>query len=370
MEENPSQILTLRLQRRRYSAEQIETYIDYRGNRLNLTPQQVDEVISKLPLMWNSEKDRLVYFVYFDDKTFTCQRKKDVFNYNTKDVEEKSYFFNAATQEQLDDLLSILVEIFNNYKVVEINQFYDEVMEAVQDTSIIKQNLLEMRRSELSSSDYMFNSDYQFKDEAEREKWTRYRQEWRDITESQFWTENDFSNIQLPISPTPKEQFFVLRSALARALDLKDELLPEKYTEELQEYVSNSGFEKLIKNFSQISLKLTVLQSLADLKIPIGFDSQDLKKIESSLPTAMFDDLEDDIDDETTPSITERYFSRIENKIDAINKEFEKYNLNYNIKDIIQSMYDKINEKAQEYESNKEVTELLTDIMFNGGEEL
>jgi len=45
-----------------------------------------------------------------------------------------------------------------------------------------------------------------------------YRQEWRDITEKDFWINNDFVNLNLPVAPRPFDSFALLVTGFKNSL--------------------------------------------------------------------------------------------------------------------------------------------------------
>lgn len=364
-----NRVLILRLQRKQFPAENVETYITYRGNKLDLNENQVNEILSKIPDIWNSDKDKLIYFVLFEDKTFLCQRKKEVYNYNSKSIEQKTYYFNGVKDSELQNLVDILVDYFVNSKISEVNNFYENVIESISDFSLFKQNILQIRATELQSSDYMFNSDYTFKSEEEKQKWINYRQEWRDITEKPFWVENNFEDMILPISPAPKDQFFQLRYILFNNLSSISSYSPDNFIDDMQEFINKSGYETLLQKFTPVSIKLSILQSLNDLKVPVGFDLSEITSSYSSFLVENFDvnSFSDEIDADTENiSIVEKYIKNIDSKIEKINSVFRQYDIDYTIGDIINKIFEDMKKKSEEQDSVAQAREIIEDIMMEG----
>ena len=66
--------------------------IVYRGV-VKVVPDQYwkDEVVPKLYPLWDTEKDRLVEFSYYDNATYHCTRRKHVKNFRTGEYEWKDY---------------------------------------------------------------------------------------------------------------------------------------------------------------------------------------------------------------------------------------------------------------------------------------
>lgn len=369
-----NRILSLRLQRKKYPSDIVERYLIYRGNRLDITDQLFDEIVSIIPEYWNSDKDKLIQFVWFENKTFFCVRNKTVYNFSTKESEDKLYQFNSATQSQLDDFIKILLEFFNKTKLNEIENFYNQVYDSLSDLSFIKQRILMMRQQALSDTDYMFNSDYQFKNADEEENWKKYRQEWRDITENKFWEDNDFMNIRLPVAPKPVNSFALLVKGLQSSLvsvEVTDSLIKDLN-------IDFSGYSNLATNYASILFKLEILKTLTTLKMPLGYLSEEnsdvFENLESQVlkstisPVDIYNkymsikEIEDSDNNLTMKSVLDEQICNIEKKLAVIDEKLKEYNIDFTIGDIIEKFVEDMKLKVIEKEKEEEAINLINEI--------
>lgn len=378
-----NRILSLRLQRKRYDAEYTQKYIMYRGSKLDLTDEMFEELISLIPDYWNTEKDRLVQFVLFEDATFLCVRNKDVYNFSLKETEDKTYFFNAATKEQTSELVKILTDYFSKQRLQELDDFYNSIIDSLDDMSFMKQRILSMRQSALQSSDFMFNSDYTFKDIETQESWKEYRQQWRDITSSDAWINSDISQIKLPIAPKKIDTYSIILKEISNSMasvQVTDNLL-----EEMSLSLDCASYEKIADNFGEIYFKLEILKTLNKLKIPFSIsleeDLDSIENIENSLSSMnilpidvytrykSIGEIEESSNPETMKSVLDQQLFSIDAKIQAINEKLLEYNFDYTITDILQKYAEDTKRKIEEQEKQEQAENLINELRFEGDEE-
>lgn len=364
-------ILSLRLQRKEYYDQKVERYLSFKGNRINFNDQNIDNFLSILPEFWNTSKDKLLYFVYFSDHSFLCQRSKEVFNFSTKETEEKLYNFNAATSDQVREFVQYLENYFIQQKTKEVNDFYDKVIENLSDVSYIKYQILDLRKNILSETDYMFNSDYSFKEESDSIVWKEYRQKWRDITEQEAWINNDFLNIKIPVSPKPKEQMLEIFANIGNIFSSSD--IPQSIIDAISNFTSseygNGGLDSVIENFVAITLKVEILNSFSKIKMPIGYSITDINEVENYILSSQ-DITAEEITNINTNDLS-LYLSNIQDKIDEINEKLQNYNIGFTLSDIVQKFAEDLKEKALQKEAEQQAIELLENISLeesiNGG---
>ena len=139
-------VITLRLQRKSYAVEKVERYISYNGHRLDFTEQEYNDFLSRIPELWNTDRDRLLYFVLFFDKTYLAQREKDVFNYGTRLTEEKLYNFDEISDIELNLFTSFLVDEYTKLKISRTENFYDEIFRGLVGRTMVLNNINSWRR--------------------------------------------------------------------------------------------------------------------------------------------------------------------------------------------------------------------------------
>ena len=146
----------------------------------------------------------------------------------------------------------------------------------------MKYQLLEMREKQLKETDYLVLPDYPLSDE-EKQQWTEYRQQLRDMTAQQAWIDADYQSVKVPVSPRPKNQivdmFNMVGSAYSNAADLPPALL-----ESVQENLDGLGISGIIEKWTEITLKVQILKGIASLKMPDGLTTDELSAIDQLIP--------------------------------------------------------------------------------------
>jgi len=376
-------ILSLRLAREQYPAEFTERYIIYRGEKLNLTDEMFTELLTLLPDVWDNDRDRLTQFVLFEDSTHMCVRNKDVYNYSRKETEPKTYFYNSSTQTQVAQLTKILTDYFGKAKLTEVENFYDDVMNSLSDMSYVKKKMLEMREEALRRSDYMFNRDYVISDAELETKWKTYRQEWRDITASDAWKNNDLMSLSIPLSPSPAETSELAMEGLRQNLqnlEVTDQLL-----DDMKVSIDCSLYENSARKFGEVSFKLEVLKTLSKLKIPFnnnittGESEDQLETLDNNLaavnvlPADIYTryksikEVESADNDDSMKAIADEQLTDIDAKIEAINEKLKEYNVDFTIGDIMTKFVEDTKKRIEEIEQTEEAERLVNEL--EGGEE-
>lgn len=355
-------ILTLRLQRKEYYDQKVDRYLNFKGSRLEFDDSTFDSFISTLPEFWNTSKDKIVYFIYFADGSFLCQRSKEVYNFSTRETEEKLYNFNAVTDSQLKDFVKSLEKYFTDAKIKEVEDFYAKILNNLSDLSYIKYQILSLRKNSLLETDYMFNSDYTFKNAEDEILWKKYRQAWRDITNQDSWKNNDFLNIKLPVSPLPKNQMMEIFENIGDIISSAN--IPQNIVDGISNFVKDEygsdGINSIIENFVAITLKVEILNSFSKIKLPIGYSITDVNQVEEYIVNTGHLS-EEDISAIDLNNIS-KYVENIQDKIDTINSQLQNYNIGFTLSDILQEFANDLREKEIQKEMEKQAIELLENI--------
>ena len=362
-------VITVRLQRQTHYGELVQRYINYNGSRLDLSETEFNDFLSKMPSLWNSDKDRLIYFVLFEDKTYLAQRNKDVYNFGTRETEEKLYNFDEATDTELNAFVAFVANYYTSLKLQRTENFYDSIIEQVVDVSYMKYQLLEMRISQLKETDYLVLPDYPISDE-EKQQWITYRQELRDITNQQAWKDNDFQSVVVPVSPRPKDQivemFNMVGNAYANAADLPASLL-----EAVKENIDGLGITNIIQKWTEITLKVQILRGIASLKVPEGLTTEELTAIEDLIPHGATDLVPEDqlenLDAATRGQLDNwnDYLRSVDDKIAAVDAKLKNLSANFTLSDVIQKVAADMKEKADAHDSALEAARLLEDLTID-----
>lgn len=329
-----------------------KNYIVYRGNMIALSEEDREELVSQIPIYWNSEKDLLTHFVISDDATYFCERKKQYYNFATKQSEEKVYEFDTADPQKVLELKNIIFNFYETKRLEKITNLQKHFVDRLRDFNFFKSYLLRLRQNFLQSSDYMFLSDYPIPDE-EKQKWEQFRQELRDITLQEAWQNDDYLNVSFPVSPQEKEQIQYMidmaqNAGLVGGLDSIDSSF-------------NADF---IKNYTRVLVKIRIIDALSGLGIP------SIKKILGlSLPEFNLNGVNDNeyLDSPITAENVSQIFSQMDmvNRINTYTNEIEsvlqKIDPNMNL-DQVWEIAQEILKTEDKMEISEDVQSLLDDL--------
>ena len=95
--------------------------------------KEIDPILTPI---WSTPKDRLEYFVYREDKSFSVQRNKYVRNFKTKEGKGVSYEFDpqAITEFSVEELYESIKTKYIEYKDIgeaEYEQFFTEKVSCI-----------------------------------------------------------------------------------------------------------------------------------------------------------------------------------------------------------------------------------------------
>ena len=362
-------VITLRLQRQSHYGELVERYINYNGSKLDLSESEFNDFLSKMPSLWNTDKDRLIYFVLFEDKTYLAQRIKDVYNFGTRESEEKLYNFDEANDAELNAFVAFVANYYTSLRLKRTENFYDSIVEQVADVSYMKYQLLEMRAKQWKETDYIVLPDYPIEAE-EKQQWIEYRQALRDITTQQAWVDNDFQSVIVPVSPRPKDQivdmFNMVGSAYANAADLPASLL-----ESVKENIDGLGISGIIEKWTEITLKVQILRGIASLKMPEGLTTDELTAIEELIPQGAAELVPEDqlenLDAATKGQLDNwnDYLRSVDTKVEAVNTKLQELSANFTLSDVIQKIAADMKEKADAHDASVAASRLLEDLTID-----
>lgn len=362
----PTKLLTVNLYPQVYPNQRSERSINYKGSYISLLDSEYNDLVSELPSYWHSDKDKLVRFVVYEDGTYFCERVKNVFNFTVRETEDKFYIFNSAPSAEVQNLFNIISSFYSTLKLRKVDNLYDTVLSSIGDLSYIKYTLLTTREKLLKESDYMFLADYKFSNEEEKEKWVTYRQELRDITETQSWKEHDYSNISFPISPSPKEQLAIIGEKLQQ--QISNLTIPSNLLEEMQDEYSGKPIEEIVKEFAQITIKVELLTAISKLKLPIA--DLELTNIYYENPMA---DIKDDqsVDSITIPDVISKnawdmLTSNISEKIKIINEQMARHDINFTINDLLNTIIEENKELMRREQYTEDAYKLINDLQSEG----
>jgi hypothetical protein len=271
--------------------------IYYRTQIVTLTEEDINNLTTTLPSVWWNEKDRLVYFTFFEDGSYFCEREKDIYSYTHKQNMKYVYEFNVLSKLQAKELYEIIAKYFEEVRIQQLRQQKDILRQQIKNQfDYITVDFLSKRRVALIDSDWTQLSDVSLNmDERERMMWIKYRQYLRDMPETKEWQESNFSKVFFPADPK-----IVLEKSPQITID---------------EYLTDSSH---FIYYVTLEINTRVNALISTLKMPsISIDSEILKDIDVTQMT--FDQYQTILDD--INSRLERIDPSLSIEINVVNKE-------------------------------------------------
>lgn len=218
--------------------------ITYRG-MLKVVPDNYwnDEVKPKLYPLWDTDKDKLVQFTWYDNKTYHCIRRKHIKNFKTGlyewiDYEMEQFDVEAAEEffVFLKDTFLSIEQILNEEFQEEMGRIYGEVRSESWLSIRLARNFL------LQETDFVFScTDVSFP-EDKKQSYAKYRQKLRDLPN--YFADTPASEIKFPMSPEAYHAIY------------KDAHPENEYLETEDQWISLGSFffttfrEKMVKYLS------------------------------------------------------------------------------------------------------------------------
>lgn len=348
-------IIQLYLQPNLYPNMVVKQRIIYKNVPVDLTDEERQSFESMLPEFWHSEKDRLVRFDIYEDGTSFCERYKDYFDYNTRETNQKYYLFDSANDAEVKQLQVLILEQYSKIKINRIQNLYDAVTESIKDISYVKYSLLDARDTLLEDSDYIMLPDYPISDE-EKQKWIEYRQKLRDVTDQQAWKDNDLMNIEMPLSPKPKDQLYVYGEQIGNATSI---LAPELMEMSIEQAEAQGLVEECLQKIASVTVKYEILRGLSALRLPL-FDvsyrnnNDEIIDINTYYNETvshmeelgqMYDEMQ--VENQLPSNWWDAATTNLNETIENLNVKLKEYDISFTINDILTSLIQKNIEQQQ-----------------------
>ena len=186
----------------------IQKQINYRGVTREISDTYwKDEILPLLYPNWDTDKDRLINFHYYDNGAFLARRRKFVKNFTTNEYEWKDYEMEVYDIPEATAIYEKLKEAFYLIDSVEREDFQKELQQAYADTKTVSWFSIRLVRNFLlADSDFVFGGDSPITDADELADWRTYRQALRDIPQVAEYTEP--TDVKFPISPEDYKKFY------------------------------------------------------------------------------------------------------------------------------------------------------------------
>jgi hypothetical protein len=182
-----------------------ESILYYGGKALKINEQDLNDLYEDLGEFWHSDKDKIILFEYYNDGSYLCEKRKQVYDYRIRETVDKVYTFVEATDSDASHAYQACMRGYEKIKISDYKRILQEVKQQAEEANTVyQQNVLNMRNQYLASSDWAVLPDVTFKNEGEKEMWFKYRQYLRDMSGDPDWETNTLK-VEFPMGP--KEYF-------------------------------------------------------------------------------------------------------------------------------------------------------------------
>ena len=153
-----------------------------------------EKMEEKIDPFWHSDNDQIEYFFYYNDGTYFCQKKKLVYDFETKSQYWKEYNWKEPSSEQAKELS----EFFTTFSFIQqdlTTRSFQQKISSLQEKQFYfdREYYLKVaeRNNMLTVSDWRVLPDAPQKVEGEREMWIQWRNYLR---EEAIKKPNEFEN--------------------------------------------------------------------------------------------------------------------------------------------------------------------------------
>lgn len=149
------------------------------GKRHKMDEELKNKFLStKVSEFWNTDKDLLEFFQYFNDGTYFCQRKRVKYDFQSESTYLQVYSFTGASSDQARELYESLDTFFK--VVVEVkNAKINAVVAGIdQEAAFFEQRQYKLKRQKremLTLSDWRVLPDIEDSYEGEKAQWIQWR---------------------------------------------------------------------------------------------------------------------------------------------------------------------------------------------------
>jgi hypothetical protein len=186
-----------------------------------------DEIIPKLYPLWDTDKDKLIVFTYFDTNTYNTQRRKFVKNFSTNEYVWKDYEMDQVGSEEGLALFELFKECFYLIDSIEKESFQNELANAYYDSKTVSWYGIRLARNFLlQDCDWITLSDSSLTEE-EKELWKKYRQALRNVPQESG--SEEAIDVLFPITPEDWKMYY------------KEHKPDEGYLESVDQYMKLAG---------------------------------------------------------------------------------------------------------------------------------
>ena len=250
----------------------IQQEIEYQGIVKTLPESYWKDPLTPLlyPL-WDSDKDKLITFNWFNNGTYNARRRKYIMNFTTNTFEWKDYEMEQVAAADATTFKGQLVDAFYAIDAVENQEFQNELASMYSKTRSISPMSVRLARDFLlTDTDWVFVEDSQVS-AADKDLYKKYRTKLRDITASTEFSTN-VEDTKFPISPDFYNKIYKVENPSNAYLDTDDQFLKlglhylKAFREKIAHYLlsksftENSFFDILLTEYNRVKQDMIAAQ--------------------------------------------------------------------------------------------------------------
>ena len=235
-----------------------------------------DELTDFLYPLWDTDKDKLIFFNYYTNGTYFAKRRRYIKNFKTGEYEWKEY-----EMEQLDSAEAIKLKD----KLIEAFYLLDSIAEDDYNQQLVRMYGLQRQVSPLTvrlarnflldETDWALAADSSLSVE-DREMYTVYRQKLRDITSTDEFTTN-VEETKFPISPEFYKKLFSVENPGHGYLATSDQFIPmgrhylKQFRDRIAQYLvlksltEKNYFDTLLNEYQSVQHEAAYTPQFEDL---------------------------------------------------------------------------------------------------------
>jgi hypothetical protein len=153
--------------------------------------------------LWDTDKDKLITFTWYDNETYVCERRKFVKNFKTGEYHWQNYEMESYDSDEGKKLYELIKDTFYLVDSFERENFQQELATLYYQSSQSNwANIRLIRNFLLSDSDWSISNDSPLKEE-DKVMWVKYRKELRDLPLTNMQNDPNIKaqDVKFPIDP-------------------------------------------------------------------------------------------------------------------------------------------------------------------------
>jgi hypothetical protein len=180
-------------------------------------------IVPKLYPLWDSDRDRLIVFTYYDNDTYHAQRRKFIKDFKTNEFHWVDYEMEQMNNDEAAKLYELFNETFYLVDSLENEEFQKELSQVYAEVASVNWLTIRLARNFLlSETDWVFSEDSVASDE-EKSLWKKYRKALRDLPSSV--TDYNPGAVKFPINPKMYKELYIEANPGVEYLEREDQFV-------------------------------------------------------------------------------------------------------------------------------------------------